>query len=128
MFPRTQKTALDMFPQTKGQQNAIKMYFLSSRSMWRRSVCCQEKINKSQKVAYFRTFCEVSIIRGALEKARFSCMETYLLVSLTEEKVDERKNAVGFRLWIRCHMLWHWDCCQRRPQFRLLDTKRQTWQ
>ena len=34
-------------------------------------------------------------------------METYLLVSLTEEKVDERKNAVGFRLWIRCHMLWH---------------------
>lgn len=39
-----------------------------------------------------------------------------------------RKNAVGFRLWIRCHRLWHWDCCQSRPQFKPLDTKRQTWQ
>ena len=47
--------------------------------MWRRFVCCQEKINKSQKMAYFRAFCEVSIIRGALRKARFSYMETYLL-------------------------------------------------
>lgn len=96
--------------------------------MWRRSVCCRRKINKGQKVAYFRAFCEVSIIREALRKARFSCRETYLLVSLTEEKVDERKNAVGFRLWIRCHRLWHGDCCQRRPQFRLLDIKRQSWQ
>ena len=42
--------------------------------------------------------------------------------------MDGRKNAVGFRLWIRCHRLWHWDCCQRRPQFRPLDTKGQTWQ
>lgn len=30
-------------------------------------------------MAYFRDFCEVSIIREALRKARFSCMETYLL-------------------------------------------------
>ena len=37
--------------------------------------------------------------------------------------MDDRKNAVGFRLWIRCHRLWHWDCCQSRPQFKLLDTK-----
>ena len=47
---------------------------------------------------------------------------------LTGEKVDGRKNAVGFRLWIRCHRLWHWNCCQSRPQFKPLDTKRQTWQ
>ena len=39
-------------------------------------------------MAYFRAFCEVSIIREALRKARFSCRETYLLFSLTEEKVD----------------------------------------
>jgi len=38
------------------------------------------------------------------------------------------KNAVGFRLWIRCRGLWHWNCCQLRPQFRLLDTLRQSWQ
>ncbi|WP_218153054.1 pentapeptide repeat-containing protein [[Clostridium] innocuum] len=55
-------------------------------------------------------------------------METYLLFSLTGEKVDGRKNAVGFRLWIRCHRLWHWNYCQSRPQFSPLDTKRQTWQ
>ena len=96
--------------------------------MLRLSVCRQEKINKCQKTAYFRAFCEVSIIREALRKARFSCMETYLLCSLTGEKVYGRKNAVGFRLWIRCHRLWHWDCCQHRPQFKPLDIKRQTWQ
>ena len=79
-------------------------------------------------MAYFRAFCEVSIIIEALRKARFSYMETYLLFSLTGEKVYDRKNAVGFRLRIRCHRLWHWDCCQRRPQFRPLDTKGQTWQ
>ena len=28
---------------------------------------------------YFRAFCEASIIREALRKARFSCMETYPL-------------------------------------------------
>lgn len=42
--------------------------------MWRRSVCCQEKINKSQNKAYFRAFCELRIIRGALRKDRFSYM------------------------------------------------------
>nr|DAH02920.1 MAG TPA: hypothetical protein [Caudoviricetes sp.] len=30
-------------------------------------------------MAYFRAFCEGSIIREALRKARFSYMETYLL-------------------------------------------------
>ena len=74
-------------------------------------------------MAYFRAFCEVSIIREALRKVRFSCMETYLFFSLTGEKVDDRKNAVGFRLWIRCRGLWHQDCCQSRPQFKPLDTK-----
>ena len=47
-------------------------------------------------MAYFRAFCEVSIIREALRKARFSYMETYLLFSLTGEKVDGRKIEVGF--------------------------------
>ena len=47
--------------------------------MWRRSVCCQEKINKYQKAAYFQTFCKISIIRGALRKVRFSYMEIYPL-------------------------------------------------
>ena len=56
-------------------------------------------------MACFRAFCKVSIIRDALQKARFSCMETYLLFSLMGEKVDSRKNAVGFRLWIRCLQL-----------------------
>ena len=79
-------------------------------------------------MACFRAFCEVGIIREALRKARFSCMETYLLFSLTGEKVDGRKIAVGFRLWIRCHRLWHWNCYQSRPQFKPLDIKRQTWQ
>ena len=77
-------------------------------------------------MAYVRAGSEGSIIREALWKARFSCMETYLLFSLTGEKVNDRKNTVGFRLRIRCHRLWHWDCCQKRPQFSTLDTKRQT--
>ena len=129
---------VDIFPWTNGdillhfilvwivsrKLTSIRMY----RAMLRRYVCCQEKINKSWKVAYFRAFCEVSIIREALQKARFSCMETYLLFGLIKEKVDDRKNAVGFRLWIRCHRSWHWDCCQSWPQFKPLDTKRQTWQ
>ena len=71
-------------------------------SMSRRYVCCQENKIKCQKAAYFRAFSEVWISGQTSEKARFSYMETYLLVSLTEEKVDDRKNAVGFRLWIRC--------------------------
>ena len=54
------------------------------RSMLRRSVCCQEKINKGQKVAYFRAFCEVSAIRASLRKARFSYMGTYLPDSLLD--------------------------------------------
>ena len=49
-------------------------------------------------MAYFQAFCEVGIIREALQKTRFSCRKTYLLFSLTEEKVDGRKIAVGFRL------------------------------
>ena len=56
----------------------------SNRAMLRRSVCCQEKINKDWKVAYFRAFCKVSIIREALRKARFSCMETYLLQNVCQ--------------------------------------------
>ena len=129
---------VDMFPRTNGDilvhtilagtgswwPTSIRTY----RAMLRRSCWCQGKINKGWKVAYFRAFCKVSIIREALRKARFSCMETYLLCSSTGEKVDDRKNAVGFRLWIRCSGLWHWDCCQKRPQFKSLDTKRQTWQ
>ena len=79
-------------------------------------------------MVYFRAFCKVSIIREALRKDRFSCMEIYLLFGLIKEKVDGQKNAVGFRLGIRCHRLWHWDCCQSRPQFKPLDTKRLTWQ
>ena len=63
-----------------------------------------------------------------LRKIRRSCRETYLLFSLTGEKVDGRKNVIGFRLWIRCHRFRHWDCWQSRPQFKPLDTKRQTWQ
>ena len=43
----------------------------------RRSVCYQK--NKCQKAANFRAFCEVSIIRGALRKVRFSYMEIYPL-------------------------------------------------
>ena len=63
--------------------------------MWRRSVCCQEKINESQKVAYFWAFCEVSIIRGALRKARFSYMETYPLSKFSEgRKMSGRVYAV----------------------------------
>lgn len=58
-------------------------------------------------MANFRAFCKVSIIRETLRKTRFSCMETYLLFGLIKEKVDGRKNAVEFRLWIRCHRLWH---------------------
>ena len=97
-------------------------------SMSRRSVCCQENKIKYWKVAYFRAFCKVGIIREALRKARFYYMETYLLFGLIGEKVDGRKIAVGFRLWIRCHRFRHWDCWQSRPQFKPLDTKRQTWQ
>lgn len=52
--------------------------------MLRRSVCCQEKINKGQKVAYFRAFCEVSAIRAPLRKARVSYMETYPLGEFAE--------------------------------------------
>ena len=75
------------------------------------TACLLSRKDKYRKVAYFQDFCEVSIIREALWKARFSCMETYLLCSSTGEKVDDRKNAVGFSLWIRCHRLWHWDRC-----------------
>ena len=52
-------------------------------------------------MAYFWAFCEANIIREALQKARFSCTETYLLFGLIGEKVDSRRNVVGFRLWIR---------------------------
>ncbi|KXB93067.1 hypothetical protein HMPREF3191_00607 [Veillonellaceae bacterium DNF00626] len=40
-----------------------------------------------------------------MRKVRFSYLETYLLCSSTGEKVDDRKIAVGFRLWIRCRGL-----------------------
>ena len=106
---------VDKFPKTNGdillQSTLVRISsrkltsIRTYRAMLRLSVCCQEKINKCQKTAYFRAFCEVSIIREALRKARFSCMETYLLFSLTGEKVDGRKIAAGFRLRIRCQWL-----------------------
>lgn len=59
--------------------------------MLRRSVCCQEKRIKGQKVAYFRAFCEVSAIRASLRKARFSYMETYLLTEFAgQQKMSGR--------------------------------------
>lgn len=58
-------------------------------------------------MAYFRAFCKVGIIREALRKAQFSCMETYLLFGLNGEKLNGRRIAVGVRLWIRCQRLWH---------------------
>ncbi len=79
-------------------------------------------------MAYFRAFCKVGIIREALRKARFSCMETYLFFGMTGENLSSWRIAVGFRLWIRCQRLWHQNCCQSRPQFKPLDTKGQTWQ
>ena len=69
-------------------------------------------------MAYFRAFCKVGIIREALQEARFYYMETYLLLDLIGENFSNRRIAVGFRLWIRC---------QRRPQFKSLDTKKPTW-
>ena len=68
---------------------------LPYRHMWRRCVCCQENKIKCRKVAYFRAFCKVGIIREALRKARFSCMETYLLFSLAGEKLNGRRITVG---------------------------------
>ena len=83
---------VDMFPNTTGWDMT---FFLSTRAMLKRSVCCQEKTNKSQKMAYFRAFCEVSIIRGALRKARFSYMETYPLSKFSEgRKMSGRVYAV----------------------------------
>ena len=73
--------------------------------MWRRSVCCQEKINKCRKAAYFRAFCEASIIRNALRKVRFSYIEIYplsefagpLIVSIDPEGRNLfEKNKVNF--------------------------------
>ena len=71
------KNVKNMFP--PGINSAFQESKSHPQHMWRRSACCQEKINKGQKVAYFRAFCEVSIIREALRKARFSYMEIYLL-------------------------------------------------
>nr|DAQ74269.1 MAG TPA: hypothetical protein [Caudoviricetes sp.] len=51
-------------------------------------------------------------------------METYLLFGLIGEKLSRRRIVVRFRLRIRCQRLWHQDCCQSRPQFKPLDTKR----
>lgn len=47
--------------------------------MSKQSAFCQEKINKSQKVAYFRAFSEVGIGSPTSEKARLFYMGTYLL-------------------------------------------------
>ena len=69
----------------------------SHRVIWRRYVCCQEKTNKGQRMAYFPAFYEVGISE-ALRKARLSCMETHLLFSLTTEKVDGLEIAVVFSL------------------------------
>lgn len=62
------------------------MFPIKRQRMWRRYVCCQEKINKDQKVAYFRAFCEVSAIRASLRKARFPYMETYPLSEFAESR------------------------------------------
>ena len=43
-------------------------------------------------MAYFRAFCKVSIIREALRKARFSCMETY---PLSEFAGEQKKSGRG---------------------------------
>ena len=51
------------------------------------------KINNSG-VDGFRAFCEVRIVREALRKVRFSCMETYLLFGLIGEKVDGSRGYV----------------------------------
>ncbi len=65
--------------------------------MLRRSVCCQENKIKCQKAEYFRAFCEVCTITGALRKVWFSCMRTYhRIAGLTG--IEMVKNAVGFRL------------------------------
>lgn len=61
MFPymvKWVKMAVDMFPNTDEWDLT---FLLSTQAMLRRSVCCQEKINKGQKVAYFRAFSEVWI-------------------------------------------------------------------
>ena len=77
-------------------------------------------------MAYFRAFCKVGIIVRSLAESSVFLYGNISTFSLTGEKVDGRKNAVGFRLWIRCYRLWRWDCCQSRPQFKPLDTKGQT--
>ena len=43
------------------------------------------KINNSG-VDGFRAFCEVRIVREALRRVRFSCMETYLLSEFAGEQ------------------------------------------
>ena len=54
MFPQTHDMAVDVFPQTKGCQSAIKTYFLSSRSIqnvvcyWKMEVIIVNKKTKEQ--------------------------------------------------------------------------------
>lgn len=40
-------------------------------------------------MAYFRAFCKVGIIRDALRKARFSCIETYLLQKMCQHQFSK---------------------------------------
>lgn len=53
----------------------------------------------------FTGFLQGECHQRGLRKARRLCRKTYLLFGLTGEKVDGRKIAIGFRLWIRCHRL-----------------------
>ena len=85
---------VDMFPQTNGdillqsilvwigsqKLTSIRMY----RAMLRLCACCQGKINKCQKAAYFRAFSEVGNRSLTPEKARLFYMETYLLQNVCQ--------------------------------------------
>ena len=63
---------------------------LEAQSFWRAEreqnflEPCHEKINNSQKEAYFRAFSEVGIGSPTSEKTRFSYMETYLLQNVCQ--------------------------------------------
>ena len=73
----------DLRPLDENKRSVVRG--LEAQSFWRAKreqnflEPCQEKINNSQKVAYFRAFSEVGIRSLTSEKARLFYMETYLL-------------------------------------------------
>ena len=85
---------VDMFPQTNGdillqsilvwigsqKLTSIRMY----RAMLRLCACCQGKINKCQKAAYFRAFFGGLDLCQTPEKARLFYAETYLLQNVCQ--------------------------------------------